>query len=106
MKKAIAETLVTFLIVMGLAACEQESTTSPSTMSAQTTQPASHAEGAKQAAAAGADAIAINTSCPVSGEKVDPRGSKVTYNGKTYGFCCDDCVEAFNANPAKYADAR
>ena len=45
---------------------------------------------------------AVNTKCPVSGDAVDPTVTSV-YNGKTYAFCCADCVKAFKADPAKYA---
>ena len=45
---------------------------------------------------------ATNAKCPVSGDDVDPKVTSV-YNGKTYAFCCADCVKSFNADPAKYA---
>lgn len=43
----------------------------------------------------------INTVCPVSGEEID---SKITYtyNGKTYGLCCNKCLKKFKAEPEKY----
>jgi YHS domain-containing protein len=49
-------------------------------------------------------AKAVNTKCPISGDPVD---SKVTtvYDGKTYAFCCSDCIKAFKKDPAKYAAA-
>lgn len=46
-----------------------------------------------------------NTLCPVSHEEVDPRNPKlarVSYRGKSYAVCCQDCVKDFNANPAKF----
>lgn len=105
MQKADAKWLGIFLIAMGLAACDQEPSTSSTPV--QTTQPAGQvAEGVDLAAAGRADAVVFNTSCPVSGEKVDPQSAKTAYKGKTYGFCCDDCLDAFKANPAKYAVAQ
>lgn len=93
-----SKALVIFLFAMGLAACNQH----PSTPG-QTTSSAEHVtQGVQSAIAAPPDAIAINTSCPVSGERVDPQGRKVTYQGQTLGFCCDDCVDAFMANPTQY----
>ncbi|HEY6906384.1 MAG TPA: YHS domain-containing protein, partial [Ignavibacteriaceae bacterium] len=43
----------------------------------------------------------VNTVCPVSGEEID---SKITYtyNGKTYGLCCNKCLKKFKADPEKY----
>ena len=37
---------------------------------------------------------AINTVCPVSGEKVQP-GLTVEYEGAKIGFCCNNCVNEF-----------
>ena len=42
--------------------------------------------------------------CPVSGEtfnKSDGNGS-MEYKGKTYYFCCADCLEKFKQDPGKY----
>ncbi len=45
----------------------------------------------------------FNKMCAVEqAEKVDPNGKTYVYNGKTIGFCCDDCVDKFKANPEKY----
>ncbi|MBI1335923.1 MAG: YHS domain-containing protein [Phycisphaera sp.] len=72
---------------------------------------AQDAVAAGQAAAdavkdAAEDAVAVNAKCPVSGDPIDAKGAKVVYDGKVYGFCCDDCIKAFKANPAKYAKAQ
>ena len=48
-----------------------------------------------------ADAKPVNAKCLVSGEDVDPRITEV-YDGVTYGFCCKDCIKAFNKDPQKY----
>ncbi len=47
-------------------------------------------------------AAAVNAKCPVSGDDVDPKVTTV-YQGKTYAFCCADCVKSFEKDPAKYA---
>ena len=46
----------------------------------------------------------VNTKCPVSNDDIDPKGKTVVYEGKTIGFCCDDCIKSFNKNPKKYAE--
>ena len=47
-------------------------------------------------------AAAANTKCPLTGEDIDAKVTTV-YNGKTYAFCCADCVAKFKSDPAKYA---
>jgi YHS domain-containing protein len=37
------------------------------------------------------------------GNKVDPDGPTVEYNGKLYGFCCPGCDDKFEKNPEKYS---
>ena len=48
----------------------------------------------------------IQTTCPVSGEKLGEgdMGEPVTisYKGRTVKFCCNRCVKKFEADPAKY----
>lgn len=43
----------------------------------------------------------VQTACPVSG---DPASAVhfVYYKGRGLNFCCNNCVEAFNADPEKY----
>ena len=49
------------------------------------------------------DAAAVNKMCPVHSEDpVDPTVTTV-YEGRKIGFCCDDCLKKFNADPARYA---
>src|SRR5687768_6340316 len=43
----------------------------------------------------------INTTCPVSGKPVDPTKTLV-HEGKTVGFCCENCPKAFEKEPAKF----
>jgi hypothetical protein len=46
---------------------------------------------------------AVNRKCPVKPDvRVDP-AITVTYNGKTIGLCCTDCVDKWKKNPAAYA---
>lgn len=64
------------------------------------------AEDAKPAA----PATAINTVCPVGGDKVDPKLAPIaakTTDGKEVmiGICCAGCDKAIAKEPAAYADA-
>ena len=46
----------------------------------------------------------VNTICPVMGGAIPSNTPyRVTYNGKTIGFCCAQCVKEFKAHPEKYA---
>lgn len=42
--------------------------------------------------------------CIVSGNKLGSMGTPVTkvYQGQQVKFCCEPCVEEFDANPAKF----
>ncbi len=44
----------------------------------------------------------INDSCPVSGAPVNA-GFVSTFEGKTVGFCCNNCKGKFDADPKKFA---
>ncbi|HSD64125.1 MAG TPA: YHS domain-containing protein [Ignavibacteriaceae bacterium] len=46
---------------------------------------------------------AWNELCPVRGEKIDTEASKVSYNNKVYGFCCNGCDSKFMKDPEKYS---
>jgi len=46
-----------------------------------------------------------NTVCPVTGEKVLDSKAVEIYDGKVYHFCCSDCNEEFEKDPAKFAKA-
>ena len=37
------------------------------------------------------------------GNKVDPDGPTIEYNGKLYAFCCPGCDAKFEKNPEKYS---
>lgn len=45
----------------------------------------------------------INTVCPVSGQPVK-EGFVSVFEGKTVGFCCNNCKGKFDANPAAFKD--
>jgi uncharacterized membrane protein/YHS domain-containing protein len=42
-----------------------------------------------------------NTTCPVSGEPVEPEFT-VSHEGRTIGFCCSNCPKSFVKDPVKY----
>lgn len=46
----------------------------------------------------------IQTTCPVSGEKLGEMGkpTHVDYKGRRVMFCCGSCEKAFNKEPEKY----
>jgi YHS domain-containing protein len=44
----------------------------------------------------------IQTTCPVTGEKLKDKKVFADYKGKRVYFCCDACVAEFNKDPAKY----
>ncbi len=46
--------------------------------------------------------------CPVSGEAIKntARAPRYTYRGKTYYFCCKDCLTKFKASPATYLNRK
>lgn len=54
----------------------------------------------------GTDYVAVNATCPLSAEEIDPNGRKALYHGNAYGFCCDDCLDAFKSDPEKYVASR
>lgn len=79
---------------------QNQPTTQPSTGSGTTT---ASAEMTSEQASAGQP---VNKNCAV--EQEHPADSKVTYthDGKVFAFCCEDCIDAFKKDPAKYADAK
>lgn len=76
-------------------------------------QQVAHAEHKKEAGAEKAKAPveekktedAVNTICPISGEKIDET-AKFTYEykGKVYALCCQVCLEEFKKDPEKYIE--
>lgn len=53
------------------------------------------------AKAADTSAVKKQTLCPVTGEKIDGK-IYTDADGKRVYFCCKDCVDKFNKDPAKY----
>lgn len=45
-----------------------------------------------------------NTKCPIMGDDADKEVT-YTHEGKTYHFCCKDCIATFKKNPDKYIKA-
>lgn len=44
----------------------------------------------------------IQTSCPVSGEKLTEKTTYIDYEGRRVYFCCPNCIPTFKADPQKY----
>jgi YHS domain-containing protein len=61
------------------------------------------AEKKVDAKGAAASATPVNTKCPLSAEDVDAKFTAV-FEGKTIGFCCDECQGKFKKDPKKYVD--
>ncbi len=38
---------------------------------------------------------AVNDHCPIMGSPVTDDGGRYDWNGKTVGFCCPECIDAF-----------
>ena len=47
----------------------------------------------------------IQTTCPVSGEKLTDKSVTVDFEGRRVAFCCAKCIGAFNEDPSKYLKA-
>lgn len=65
---------------------------------------------AKEGAEAVKDAVAKFANpapgkCPVGGEDIDPAVT-AEVDGKTYAFCCENCIDKFKADPAKFLTAK
>lgn len=43
--------------------------------------------------------------CPVGGEDIDPAVT-AEVDGKTYAFCCENCIDKFKADPKKFLTAK
>ncbi len=44
----------------------------------------------------------IQTTCPVSGEKLEDKSVYTDFDGRRVAFCCKKCRGAFNEDPAKF----
>ena len=49
---------------------------------------------------------AMNATCPVSGKAITADNPTTSFDGKTIGFCCDNCVSKFNGMPAADKQAK
>lgn len=95
--------IATATVLLGIAACSEEpQAPKPLGDDLPAAPPATQATGSTLLPMADPAAVATNMICPVSGEEVEPSGGKVTYQGITYGFCCDDCIDAFQKEPQKF----
>jgi len=56
----------------------------------------------KQAAAEGVLFENIQTTCPVSGKKLESKTEFVDYQGRRIYFCCDQCPPKFMKDPQAY----
>lgn len=57
-----------------------------------------------RAAEAGVVFDTVQTTCPVSGERLDEMGTPthIDHKGRRVMFCCGSCEKAFNKDPEKY----
>jgi len=122
-KTAVAVLLLAFLIaIVGLTGCPKKeaaelqgaptampappTANQPTPAATEPTKPAT--EPAKPGETKTADAKAADAdtaSCPVLGTTMPKKDMiKYDYKGKTYYFCCQDCVTKFKANPQKYIE--
>jgi YHS domain-containing protein len=44
----------------------------------------------------------INAMCPVMPDDEVDGDYTLVYEGRVIGFCCEDCVDKFRANPQRY----
>ena len=58
----------------------------------------------KKAAAEGVLFENIQTTCPVTGDTLENKSVYTDFEGRRIVFCCRDCVDKFNADPAKYLE--
>ena len=71
----------------------------------QKTGMAHHGDGSQKQFTAAEIAAAVdvhNTRCPVTGDEVANSGVIDIYASKVYHFCCGDCVDDFESDPAEY----
>ena len=89
--------LLTLMVV--LAGCPKPQETGQTGAPSATPGPA---PSAKASPSSGAEEMAT---CPVLGTTM-PKSKMipVEYEGKTYYFCCQDCVPKFKADPKKYIE--
>ena len=87
-RNLLAAVVLCALVGLGVIAADRIAEKAPATPA---TQPASQ------------PAAAINKFCAVDRDNpVDPTVPTVVYEGKTIGFCCEDCIPKFKKDPKKY----
>ena len=59
----------------------------------------------KKTAAEGVLFENVQTTCPVTGDKLTDKSVYTDYEGRRIYFCCKPCVEKFNKDPQKYLTA-
>ncbi len=108
MRKLLSSLAVSSLLT--LVACGGAATPAPATPAPAGTGSVA-APAASSAAPTSADLkkpgeakVGDKTTCPVSGEQfvVMADSPSADYQGKTYYFCCANCVGKFKADPTKY----
>lgn len=121
MKYILLALITTFGLALGVVGCKSGGTSegaasTPGTTTATTAH--DHHDGDHHAAEghhdhAGEDApVAFDTApavgtmakCPISGEvfKVEADTDRAEHDGKHYVFCCSNCSEKFNSDPAQF----
>ena len=71
-----------------------------------TTQPSTGSGSATASADVTSAGQPVNKNCAVEQEhSADPK-IVTLHDGKTYAFCCEDCIDTFKKDPAKYANAK
>jgi len=104
-RAAILWTIVLVVaVVLGGGCKKKEAPAAPAketTMKDMQMQTAKPAEDTNKTATTAAAASVKQTTCPVSGGKID-KNVFVEYKGKKVYFCCADCKGKFLADPEKY----
>jgi YHS domain-containing protein len=96
MKSLLLTTCTIGLFAAAMVGCTSNAPRHQAVEPSQAMQPA--------AAQLGASAKPVNQFCPIQSDNpIDPAVATYMYNGKTYGFCCEDCIGEFKKDPAKYA---
>ena len=91
-------------VVLGGGCKKKESPATPAketTMKDMQMQTAKPVKDTNKTATTAAAVSVEQTTCPVSGDKID-KNVFVEYKGKKVYFCCASCESAFNKDPEKY----
>jgi YHS domain-containing protein len=92
------------IVALGILGCGDDAPKTPPT-APPAAKPVPATQSPNAAGAQTQPAAFTNTSCPVSDETLGEHGKPVTvsFEGKTYGLCCDDCVAEFQKDPTRFA---